>query len=218
MARFRPSQLLKRNLGRKKGAAPLTGARIVVGLGNPGPHYAYNRHNVGARATADLSKLLKLPLTTKTKNAILGQGETEVGPLVIAQPRTFMNESGLAVQSLLTQHKAKPQDLILIVDEMDIEVGRIRIRPGGGDGGQKGMRSIKQRIGSTDYPRIRIGVGRPYVAGEPSREPAAVSDHLLSDSPREEAQLLREAELRAAEAVVVILRDGVEAAMNQFNA
>ena len=80
------------------------------------------------------------------------------------------------------------------------------------------MRSIKQQLGSLSFPRIRIGVGRPYVAGQPSREPAVVSDHLLSDSPREEAQLLRAAEQRAAEAVVVILRDGVEAAMNQFNA
>lgn len=212
MARF------TRNLiRRRKGPAPLPGARIVVGLGNPGQHYAHNRHNVGLRATADLLNLLGLKLSDKSKHAISGQGETAYGPVVVAQPRTYMNESGMAVQSLLSIFEAEPESLILIVDEMDIDVGKIRIRPEGGDAGQRGMRSIKNVLGSLDFPRIRIGVGRPYVGDVPSRDPEVVAEHLLSDPPRDEAAILREAERRVAQAVVVILRDGVEAAMNAYN-
>ena len=212
MARF------ARNLiRRRKGPAPLPGARIVVGLGNPGQHYAHNRHNAGARATADLLNLLGLKLADKSKHAISGQGETAHGPVVVAQPRTYMNESGQAVQSLLTIFEAQPESLILIIDELDIEVGKIRIRPDGGDAGQRGMRSIKGVLGSLDFPRVRIGVGRPYVGDVPSRDPDVVAEHLLSDPPRDEAAILRAAERRAAEAVVVILRDGIEAAMNTYN-
>jgi PTH1 family peptidyl-tRNA hydrolase len=128
-----------------------------------------------------------------------------------------MNESGQAVQSLLTIFEAQPESLILIIDELDIEVGKIRIRPDGGDAGQRGMRSIKGVLGSLDFPRVRIGVGRPYVGDAPSRDPDVVAEHLLSDPPRDEAAILRAAERRAAEAVVVILRDGIEAAMNTYN-
>ena len=212
MARF------TRNLiRRQKGPAPLPGARIVVGLGNPGPHYAHNRHNAGVRATADLLNLLGLKLADKSKHALSGQGETDYGPVVVAQPRTYMNESGQAVQSLLTIFEAKPESLILVVDELDIELGKIRVRPQGGDAGQRGMRSIKGVLGALDFPRVRIGVGRPYIDGVPSREPDVVADHLLSDPPRDEAAILRESEQRAAEAVLAILRDGVEAAMNAYN-
>ena len=123
----------------------------------------------------------------------------------------------MAVQSLLTIFEAEPESLILIVDEMDIDVGKIRIRPEGGDAGQRGMRSIKNMLGSLDFPRIRIGVGRPYVGAVPSRDPDVVAEHLLSDPPRNEAVILREAERRAADAIVTILRDGVETAMNAYN-
>ncbi len=179
---------LTRNLiRRRKGPSPLPGARIVVGLGNPGPHYAHNRHNVGLRTTANLLNLLGLKLTEKSKHAISGQGGTPYGPVVVAQPRTFMNDSGTAVQSLLTIFGADPRSLILLVDELDFEVGKIRIRPEGGDAGQRGMRSIKNTLGSLDFPRVRIGVGRPYVEDIPSHDPDVVAEHLLSDPSHDEA-------------------------------
>ena len=196
---------------------PLYNARIIVGLGNPGPRYTKHRHNVGARVVALLSEQLGLPLAQKGKLALTGQGSTAYGPVVLAQPLVFMNESGRAVQSLLTQHRAKPQQLILIVDEMDIEVGRIRLRGDGGDAGQKGMRSIKQTIGPLDFPRVRIGVGRPYVNDKPSHHPDVVADHLLASPHPAEVEALRAAEAQAASAVIAILRDGVESAMNTFN-
>lgn len=200
----------------KKGQA-LPGAHIVIGLGNPGPHYAGHRHNVGARVAERVAKSLRLPMTQRDKLAVSAQGETPYGPVVVARPQTFMNESGRAAAALLKQHDAEPGALILIVDELDLEVGRLRIRAHGSDGGQKGMRSIKQVIGTTEFPRVRIGVGRPYVGGEPSRHPDVVADHLLANPIPAEAQALHEAEQRAAEAVIAILRDGVDAAMNAYN-
>ena len=197
---------------------PLYGARIIVGLGNPGPRYARHRHNVGARTIALLSALLDLPLSQKGKLARSGQGTTPHGPVLLAQPLVFMNESGRAVQSLLTQQRAKPSQLILVVDELDLEVGRIRVRGGGGDAGQKGMRSIRETIGPLEFPRVRIGVGRPHVGDQPSHHPHVVADHLLANPTPEEAADLRAAEHRAAEAVIAILRDGLEAAMNTYNA
>jgi len=214
MARFKAARLLRR---KDKGPPPLADARIVVGLGNPGPQYARTRHNVGARAAADVARLLNLPPRDRTKHALSGQGETPYGAVVVAQTRTYMNESGLAVQSLLTRHGAKPSQLIVLCSELDLEPGRIRLRGTGGDAGQKGMRSIKQTIGTTDFPRVRIGVGRPWVGGQSSHDPDVIAEHLLSEPGAEEARLLREAEGRAAEAVVAILREGVEAAMNQYN-
>ncbi len=205
------------NHGRAGPGKPLYNARIVVGLGNPGGRYATHRHNAGARVVALLSERLALPLTQESKLCVSGQGATPFGPVVLAQPRVFMNESGRAVQSLLTQHRAHPRQLILIVDELDIEVGRIRVRGEGGDGGQKGMRSIRETIGALDFPRVRIGVGRPYVNDEPSHHPDVVADHLLASPIPEERAALRAAEAQAAEAVIAILRDGVEAAMNAFN-
>ena len=111
-----------------------------------------------------------------------------------------------------------PSALILVYDEVDLPNGRVRIRPGGGDGGQKGMRSIAQAVGSLDFPRVRIGIGRPLVHGQPSWDPSAVSDYVLADPGLDQAAALEQAEAKAAEAVIAILRDGVETAMNRFNA
>ncbi len=128
-----------------------------------------------------------------------------------------MNESGKAVQSLLDRYHADPSDLILLVDELDLEPGRIRIRPSGSDAGQRGMRSIRATIGELSFPRVRIGVGRPVVDGKPSHHPDDVADWLLSDPTPSERQLLFAAEKRAAEAVIHLLEHGVESAMNRYN-
>lgn len=196
----------------------LPGARIIVGLGNPGAAYAIHRHNAGARVVERLAERLHLPLEDKAKLIWSGQGPTPYGPVVLAKPRTYMNESGRAVQALLTLHRADPSALILIYDEVDLPNGRVRIRPGGGDGGQKGMRSIAQVVGSLDFPRVRIGIGRPLVHGQPSWDPNAVSEYVLADPSPDQAAALEQAEAKATEAVIAILRDGTETAMNRFNA
>ena len=211
-----PRRRLARLLRVRSPALP--DARIVVGLGNPGATYARHRHNVGARVVERLAERLRLPLEDKAKLVWSGQGQTPYGPVVLAKPRTYMNESGRAVQALLTRHRADPSALILVYDEVDLPNGRVRIRPGGGDGGQKGMRSIAQVVGSLDFPRVRIGIGRPLVHGQPSWDPGAVSDYVLADPGPDQAAALEQAEAKAAEAVIAILRDGVETAMNRFNA
>ena len=202
---------------RSRGPQPLTGARLVVGLGNPGPDYSRNRHNAGFRAVEQLHSLLKLPKPTRERHFRVAQGQTRFGPVALVYPRTFMNGSGRAVQALLAFYGADSSDLILVVDELDLAPGRIRIRPDGSDAGQRGMRSIRNTIGKLDFPRIRIGVGRPVVDGQPSRHPDDVANYLLSDPTREQRSLLNEAERRAAEAVLHILEHGVESAMNAYN-
>lgn len=203
-------------LGRR-GFEPLSGARLIVGLGNPGAHYAQHRHNAGARVAEHLQRMLGLPQATREARYHVSQADTEFGPVAVVIPRTFMNESGKAVQSLLDRYRAEPSDLILLVDELDIEPGRIRIRSSGSDAGQRGMRSIKSAIGSLDFPRLRIGVGRPIIGDQPSRHPDDVADWLLSDPPPAERALLRDAERRAAEAVLHLLARGVESAMSTYN-
>ncbi len=202
---------------RRRGLKPLKGARLIVGLGNPGPDYSQNRHNAGARSVEHLRKTLGLPQFDRESRFRVSQGETAYGRVAVVVPRTFMNESGKAVQSLLDKYRADPTELVLLVDELDLEPGRIRIRPSGSDAGQRGMRSIKAVIGELDFPRVRIGVGRPMVNGKPSHHPDHVADWLLSDPAPAERQLLHEAELRTAEAVVHLLNHGVESAMNLYN-
>ena len=202
---------------RRRGLKPLQGARLIVGLGNPGADYSQNRHNVGARSAELIRRGLGLPQLQREARFRVAQAQTAHGPVAVVVPRTFMNESGKAVQSLLDKFRAEPTDLILLVDELDLEPGRIRIRPSGSDAGQRGMRSIRSTIGDLDFPRVRIGVGRPMVDGKPSHHPDDVADWLLSDPSSAERLLLHEAEIRAAEAVVHLLQHGVESAMNLYN-
>ena len=201
----------------RKGLRPLPDARLIVGLGNPGPGYAGHRHNAGVRAVELLRRDLRLPAPERESRYRVSQAETAYGPLALVSPRVFMNESGKAVQSLLDKYRADPAQLILLVDELDLEPGRIRIRPSGSDAGQRGMRSIRATIGELNFPRIRIGVGRPLVDGAPSRHPDDVADYLLSNPPNDERLLIQAGEQRAAQAVQHLLQHGVEAAMNEFN-
>ena len=190
---------------------------MIVGLGNPGPDYSQNRHNAGTRAAEHVRRSLQMPQLEREPRYRVSQAETLHGPVAVVIPRTFMNESGTAVQSLLDKYRAEPSRLILLVDELDLAPGRIRIRPSGSDAGQRGMRSIRNVIGELDFPRIRIGVGRPMVDGTLSHHPDDVADWLLSDPSPKERPLLHDAERRAAAAVVHMLQHGVESAMNEYN-
>jgi len=202
---------------RRRGFQPLHGARLIVGLGNPGAGYAQHRHNAGVRAAEHVRRLLALPQPERQPRYQIAQAETPYGPVAVALPRVFMNESGKAVQALLDKYRADPSDLILLVDELDLEPGQIRIRPSGSDAGQRGMRSIRSVIGELHFPRIRIGVGRPTVDGTPSHHPDDVADWLLSDPSPSERPLIHEAEQRAAEAILHLLEHGVESAMNTYD-
>ncbi len=190
--------------------------RLIVGLGNPGRVYSHNRHNVGYWCVNRLARLHGVSLKA-TRLATIGESSIGGTRVVLAKPRTFVNRSGQAVVSLLRNFKIERRDIVLVCDDLDLSVGAVRLRAGGGHGGQKGLRSVIGAVGSGDFARLRIGIGRPVIDGEPSWDPAAVSDFVLSDPPPEDAKALQRAVKEAVEAVEAVLEEGVEAAMNRYN-
>ena len=138
-------------------------------------------------------------------------------PVLLAKPRTFVNRSGQAVAAIQRNFKIDIDRTLVICDDLDLPVGTLRLKPGGGHGGQKGLRSVIGALGGGDFPRLRIGIGRPVVDGEPSRDPRAVADYVLSDPPPQEAEALQATVADAAEAVETVLREGLETAMSRHN-
>jgi PTH1 family peptidyl-tRNA hydrolase len=189
---------------------------LIAGLGNPGAEYSHNRHNVGYWCVNRLARLHGINIKARTL-ATIGEGEIRGVPVVLLKPRTYVNRSGDAVGPALRRWKIDPQRLIVLYDELDLPAGRLRIKTGGGSGGHNGLKSIIAAAGSQDFARIRIGIGRPHVAGEPTWEPEHVADYVLSDPAPEIAKTLQDATKRAVEAVEMILAEGVEAAMNRYN-
>ena len=189
---------------------------LIVGLGNPGPGYSHNRHNVGYWCVNRLARLHGIQLRAR-KLAAIGQGAIGPAQVVLLKPRTFVNQSGRAVAVALKQAGIPTERLLVICDELDLPAGKLRIRPKGSHGGHNGIRSIIASIGSTNFPRLRIGIGRPVVDGEPVWDPKTVADWVLSDPTPAETQALQSAVARAAEAVETLLREGVDAAMRAYN-
>jgi PTH1 family peptidyl-tRNA hydrolase len=189
---------------------------LIVGLGNPGPVYSHNRHNVGYWCVNRLARLHGIALKTR-RLAAIGEGSIRGTPVLLVKPRTFMNRSGQAVAAVLRTFKVPRSRLLVACDDLDLPVGALRLKARGGAGGQKGTASIIAAIGGQDFARLRIGVGRPTVAGEPSWDPDAVAMYLLSDPAPGEAEALQAAVARAAEAVETLLSEGLEPAMNRYN-
>jgi PTH1 family peptidyl-tRNA hydrolase len=189
---------------------------VVVGLGNPGPRYARNRHNVGQWAVNRLAKRYHVDLrASKAASSGLARiGDTEV---LLAKMRTWVNTTGDLLGPMLRRLGVPVERLIVIYDDLDLPEGRIRVRPRGSDGGYRGLKSIIQATGSRDFGRVRIGIGRPVQQGEPSWDPEVVAAYVLSDPPRGSRERLEEAAERAADAVEAIVTEGYEKAMNRFN-
>ena len=183
---------------------------LVAGLGNPGPRYATNRHNVGFRCLELLAARHELAFDKRQKRAVITSGAIRTRRIILAKPQTFMNESGRAVVPLARFYKVQPERLMVVYDDLDLPLGTIRLRPEGGSGGHKGMRSIIEQIGTQAFPRLRIGIGRP-----PGRmDPAA---YVLQDFSTEEESLLEETLEHAVVAIEAWLSEGVEVAMNRYN-
>lgn len=189
--------------------------KIVVGLGNPGKEYAHNRHNVGFRCINHLARLHSINVKQRQCQSQVGMGTISGAKVLLAKPKTFVNRSGTAVSQLMRKHGITADDLVVIYDDLDLTLGKIRIRPKGSSGGHKGINSIISALGSQDFCRIKIGIGRPN--DETDRDTEAVVDHVLSDFSPEEEQLIKPAIASAAEAVECIIAEGVIAAMNKFN-
>ena len=189
---------------------------LIVGLGNPGPPYSHNRHNVGYWCVNRLARLHDIALKAR-RLATLGEGQISSRPVLLAKPRTFVNHSGHAVSAILKHAGLSPDRILVICDDLDLSPGKLRLRARGGHGGHNGLRSIIGAIGSSDFPRLRIGIGRPVVDGQPAWDPDVVAVWVLSDPPPEEAVTLQTAVALAAEAVEVLVTEGLETAMNRYN-
>jgi len=181
---------------------------IVVGLGNPGPRYAGTRHNVGFMVVDELARAHGIQLRERQKY-ISGKGSIGGAEAALIEPLTFMNLSGSAVREAMRRFGASPPGLIVIHDDIDMPTGRLRIRRAGSSGGHRGIQSIIETLGTRDFTRVKIGVGRdPEVPPE---------KYVLRKFRPEEAPLIKEAVGLAAEAVGVIAARGVDAAMTRFN-
>jgi len=183
---------------------------LLVGLGNPGREYRDTRHNVGFQAIDRLCASLDIKLGRLQSKALIGSGLWDGRKIVLAKPQTFMNLSGQAVASLLRFYKIPLSQLLVFHDDIDLPVGTVRIRPGGGSAGQRGLASIIQQLSTQDFPRLRIGVGRP-----PGQMVAA--DYVLQDFSKADLELIAVVLDRAVEAARVFVQSGLEKAMNQYN-
>jgi PTH1 family peptidyl-tRNA hydrolase len=190
--------------------------KLIVGLGNPGKTYAHNRHNAGYRCLNYFARLHSIRFDLRQCWARVGIGKVKDEKLLLAKPRTFMNLSGESVACLAHKHDIPLINLLVIYDDLDLPLGKIRLRQGGSSGGHKGMNSIISALGNEDFPRIRVGIGRPRVEEQPISEEAIVN-YVLSDfSPQEEA-IIKPVIARVAEAIDCFLTQGIVAAMSKFN-
>jgi PTH1 family peptidyl-tRNA hydrolase len=194
------------------------GIRLVIGIGNPGQEYAETRRNVGFWLANRLARRHGLAFEVKTASYLLAEGEIAGKSVAIAKPRTFVNGSGAAAVHLIRRLKLDDAGEMLVVsDHIDLPVGKVRLRRKGGSGGQKGIEDIIARTGTDEFPRVRIGIGRPVVNGEPSWDPDAVADWVLSPPSPQERELLDAAVERAIAAVECAIAEGIETAMNRYN-
>jgi PTH1 family peptidyl-tRNA hydrolase len=182
---------------------------LVVGLGNPGPRYAGTRHNAGALVVDVLAARMGGRLKTHKARADVLEGRLASGPVLLARPRSFMNESGGPVAGLLRFYKVPLERLVVVHDDLDLPFAALRLKRGGGDGGHNGLRSISAANGR-DYLRVRVGIGRP-----PGRQDPA--DYVLRDFSTAERKELDYLVDRAADAVEALVCEGLEAAQNRFN-
>ena len=182
---------------------------LIVGLGNPGRKYARHRHNVGFVAVSRLAKRHGLAFKRQKGKAKVAEGTIAGQRVTLAKPQTFMNLSGESVARLVRFFKIPPQRVLVVYDDLDLPLARLRLRPGGGSGGHKGLKSIIERLGTQDFPRLRLGIGRP-LHGDPV-------DYVLQDFSAEERIEFERVLDRAVEAIEYWLIHGIDAAMNVSN-
>ena len=183
---------------------------LVIGLGNPGRKYAGTRHNIGFHTVEELAESYRMSFDNKQAKALTADGMIKGQRVLIAKPQTFMNASGEAVRSLVDFYKISVENILVIYDDLDIDLGVLRIRSQGGSGGHNGIKSMINHLGSRDFSRIRFGIGRP-----PGR--MAPSAYVLRPFLEEERPLVIETMNRAVRAVETWLTDGIDVAMNKYN-
>lgn len=186
--------------------------KLIVGLGNPGPQYRDSRHNVGFRVLDEVAQRLGAGFRTEKFGGLVAEVRQEHARVLLLKPMTYMNRSGTSVAQALRNRKMDlSTDLLVVLDEAQLPLGRIRMRAAGSDGGHNGLRSIIEHLGTDQFPRLRIGVGKNKPGGD-------LAQHVLSAFTREERPEIETAIRRAAAGVLTFLERGVAAAMNECNA
>jgi peptidyl-tRNA hydrolase, PTH1 family len=184
--------------------------RLIVGLGNPGREYAWTRHNLGWQVAAYLAEEWRIPLSKKSLESVWGQGRVRGESVILAQPTTYMNLSGRSVSALMAYFKLSPEDLVVIHDDLDVPLWRIKLTKQGGPGGHRGILDIMASLNTEEFLRVKLGIGRPH-PGFPTEK------YVLSHFPAEEAEQVTQFIERAAQAVVTLLAEGLAAAQTRFH-
>ena len=182
--------------------------KVIVGLGNPGPKYSKTRHNTGFRVVEELARRYSIEKEQSKFDAVLAHLRIGNEKVLLVKPLTFMNLSGQAVQPLIKWYKISLDDLMVVYDDMDLDIGVLRIRASGGSGGHKGMNSIHERLGTQGFPRLRLGIGRPV---------NETIDWVLGHFDEKENEIMQKAAAKAADALECWVKEGIERAMNQYN-
>jgi PTH1 family peptidyl-tRNA hydrolase len=184
--------------------------KLIVGLGNPGREYEHTRHNVGFQVAEELANRYRVTLKHHAKWKARAAKIAEIGDgVLLAEPTTFMNLSGWAVREIAAFHKLAPSDVLVVVDDADLPLGRLRMRTSGSAGGHNGLKSVIQELGTLEFPRLRVGVGR---------QPGELKNHVLGRFSNEEKAEIDAAVKRAADAAEVFAKENILAAMNRYNA
>ncbi len=191
--------------------------KLIVGLGNPGLRYQNTKHNVGFRVidgfydkflSTQSGGFTHTKRATSICNSLIMQTNLQETPIIFAKPMTYMNNSGSAVSALVRRFDIQLSDLLIVYDDVHLDIGMIRIRRNGSDGGQKGMQSIIRHLGTIDFPRLRIGIGEPT---------CDIVDYVLSEFTKEEETTIEQTMDRSVEAIVIYLNEGIQTAMNKYN-
>jgi PTH1 family peptidyl-tRNA hydrolase len=184
--------------------------RLIVGLGNPGPQYAWTRHNLGYMVVVALAEDWGIPLKSHKMDAVWGQGRVEGATVVLAQPTTYMNLSGRAVSRLLHYWKLLPSDLLVIHDDLDVPAGRVKLVLGGGAGGHRGVLSIMNSLDTAEFYRVKLGIGRPP-------EGLVSEEYVLQPFARDELEEAAALVEKGVQAVKILVSQGLAAAQNLFH-
>ena len=185
--------------------------KLIVGLGNPGSKYGGTRHNLGFEVVDEVARRRGLTFESSRADAIIARERGPDAQLMLAKPMTFMNRSGDAVGPLSRYFRIEPDDILIVADDANLPLGRLRARPNGSDGGHNGLRSVILGLATREFPRVRMGVGR----GETQRD---LADHVLARFAADEIETITEMTMRAADAVELFVESGIAAVMNRFNA
>jgi len=183
---------------------------LIVGLGNPEEEYANTRHNIGFDVINELAKNNKIEIDRKKYNSLYGQGNIKGEKVILLKPQTYMNLSGVAVRDFKKFFKIEDNKVIIIHDDIDIDVGKVKIRKIGGAGTHNGMKSVVQELGGKDFYRVRMGIGKPFITQD-------LKDFVLEKIDKETRQILDEAVCTATKAIEDIMINGIDHAMNQYN-